>query len=109
MSSSCTHVSALLHALVALTQTEFQLHPDLCDSSNDDENKPLPVTSYACQWKHGHSNLVVRPSGLLVSKAHPFLGASPDGLVYDPSDQQQPHGFLEVKCPYSQRDLPPAC
>ena len=33
--------------------------------------------------------------------AYPFLGASPDGAVHDPSNVQQPFGFLKVKCPYS--------
>ncbi|PFX13342.1 hypothetical protein AWC38_SpisGene22578 [Stylophora pistillata] len=32
----------------------------------------------------------VQPCGLFVSKSHPFLGASPDGLVGD-------NGFIEVK------------
>ena len=36
----------------------------------------------------------------------PFLGATPDGCVYSPSSTE-PHGFLEVKCPYSQRDMMP--
>ena len=43
-----------------------------------------------------------------MSKTHPFLGASPDGSVHDPSNPQQPLGILEVKSPYAQRDLPPA-
>ena len=47
-SSSCTHVAAVLHALIAITQTKFRLQPAL---SIDDEDKVLPVTSYACQWK----------------------------------------------------------
>ena len=44
-------MSALLHALAALTQTEFRLQPDRLPSSTGDEDNPLPVTSYACQWK----------------------------------------------------------
>ena len=37
---------------------------------------------------------------------HPFLGASPDGTIYDPT-HPDPYGFLEVKCPYSHRDHTP--
>ena len=37
------HVSALLHALVALTPNVA----DVCDDSDDD----LPVTSLPCKWK----------------------------------------------------------
>ena len=36
------------------------------------------------------------------------LGASPDGAVYDPSNMQQPFGFLEIKYPYSHKDSLPA-
>ena len=56
---------------------------------------------------HSHPELVVSPSGFLIDTAHSFLGASPDGAVYDPSNVQQPFGFLEVKCPYSVRELSP--
>ena len=34
-----------------------------------------------------------------------WLGASPDGLVYDPS-MDDPHGVVEIKCPASARDVP---
>ena len=53
---------------------------------------------------NGHTDLTVCPSGFMVSTKYPFLGATPDGAVYDPSSPDQPYGFLEVKCPYSQRD-----
>ena len=33
----------------------------------------------------------------------PWLGASPDGLVYDPS-ASDPLGLLEIKCPFQARD-----
>ena len=73
------------------------------------QHEPVAIAEYVkYQHKRGHSNLVVRPSGLFVSKMHPFLGASPDGSVYDPSNPQQPLGFVEIKCPYAQRDLTPA-
>ena len=48
MSASCTHVSALLHALVAATFIEFTIRPT-SSASNSEED--LPVTSYSCQWK----------------------------------------------------------
>ena len=47
-SASCTHVSALLHALVAATFTEFTIRPSSSASTSEEE---LPVTSYPCQWK----------------------------------------------------------
>ena len=50
MSASCTHVSALLHALAALCSTSFQLQPNL-PSTSYSETEPTPVTSLPCQWK----------------------------------------------------------
>ena len=48
-SASCTHVSAVLHSLVALTSNEFQLQPD-CSQPVEEDDDQLPVTSYPCQW-----------------------------------------------------------
>ena len=31
----------------------------------------------------GHFNMMVTQSGFLINKNYPFLGASPDGAVYD--------------------------
>jgi len=39
--------------------------------------------------------------GLVVNPSLPWLGASLDGLVHDPSKPL--FGLLEVKCPYTQR------
>ena len=55
MSASCTHVSALLHALAALRSTSFQLQPNLPSTSLTEteatETEPTSVTSLPCQWK----------------------------------------------------------
>jgi len=48
--------------------------------------------------------LLVSPSGFIINATYSFLGTSPDGCVYDPSDKQQPFGFLEVKCPHASKD-----
>ncbi len=45
-------------------------------------------------------------SGFVISEEYPFLGASPDGLVYDPLSADQ-FGVLEVKCPYKYRHITP--
>ena len=73
------------------------------------ENEQVALKEYvAYQQAHGHPDLTVSPSGFLVSATHPFLGASPDGAVYDPSDAHQPFGFIEIKCPYSHQNVLPA-
>ena len=60
------------------------------------------------QHSCGRSDLTVGPCGFFISEQqHPFLGATPDGTVYDPTNPEQPFGFLEVKCPYSHRDRTP--
>ena len=48
ISASCTHVSALLHAVVAATFTKFTIRPT-SSASNSEED--LLVTSYPCQRK----------------------------------------------------------
>lgn len=49
VSASCTHVSGLLHALVSISQEPFAAAMGV--SETEDEEAPLPITSYACQWK----------------------------------------------------------
>ena len=54
-SASCTHISALLHALVAMrpaTVSEIPVKaPSAIHNSDDDDIEGLPVTSFPCQWK----------------------------------------------------------
>ena len=46
-SASCAHISALLHALVALTPVPFPV----ASSVHDDDAESVPVTSLPCQWR----------------------------------------------------------
>lgn len=43
-------------------------------------------------------NVSVAPSGFVVNPDAPYLGASPDAKVYDPTENP-PFGLAEVKCP----------
>lgn len=52
--------------------------------------------------KQLHKNFTVYDCGLVVNPSHPYLGASPDGKVFDPSSTS-PFGSLEIKCPYTWR------
>ncbi|KAH3800458.1 uncharacterized protein LOC127837574 [Dreissena polymorpha] len=45
-----------------------------------------------------HKQVNVRPCGFVINPAAPFIGASPDRIVYDPSESD-PFGLLEIKCP----------
>ena len=35
----------------------------------------------------------------------PYIGAYPDGDVYDSLSEWQEYGFLEIKCTYTHRDM----
>ena len=59
------------------------------------------------QHKTGHAELTVCSVGFHVSTSHPFLGASPDGGVYDTSNFGEPYGFAEVKCPLKHSNSTP--
>ena len=43
---------------------------------------------------------IVFDAGLVVNPSFPYLGASPDGKVYDPTEKD-PFGLLEIKNPYT--------
>ena len=73
------------------------------------ENEKVALEKYTIyQRTNGHPDIIVSPSGFHTSSEYPYLGSSPDGAVYDPSDMQQPFGFLEIKYPYSSRAQTPA-
>ena len=65
----------------------------------------------AHQRKNGHPQLCVDKCGLSISVTNPWLAASPDGAVNDPSDPSQGLGLVEIKNPYSMREktLDEAC
>ena len=73
------------------------------------ENESRAIQAYIEHKQScGISELTVGPCGFFICDNYPFLGATPDGTVYDPSNAIHPFGFLEVKCPYSHRDCSPA-
>ena len=45
--------------------------------------------------------------GFTICQQYPFLGATPNGGVYDPTNLEHPFGLLEVKCPYSHKEHTP--
>ena len=53
--------------------------------------------------KQSHKNFTVYNCGLVVNPSYPYLGASPDGKVFDPSSTS-PFGLIEIKCPYTWRN-----
>ena len=69
------------------------------------ENEKIALEQYvAYQHSHGQPYLVVSPSRLLINSSYPYLGASPDGAVYNPSNIEQP---FEIKCPYTNKTHTP--
>ncbi|XP_060858281.1 uncharacterized protein LOC132935681 [Metopolophium dirhodum] len=59
------------------------------------ENEPIARISF-----EKVINLKIKPAGLFVDKTYHFLAASPDGLIED-------DGIIEIKCPYTIKDLTP--
>ena len=60
--------------------------------SHEDE----AFTKYVSDMK-GHVNLKVHKSGQFINPSHPYLGASPDGII---SCDCCGKGVIEIKCPF---------
>ena len=72
------------------------------------QNEPIAIRAYlAHQHQQMKSGVTVQCTGFIISQTYPYLGASPDGSVYDPHDVSHPYGYLEIKCPYSHRNNTP--
>jgi len=69
------------------------------------ETEAIALQEYEVNLKSlGHSDITVCRAGFVVCESHPFLGASPDGYVHDPSRKEQ-YGLVEIKCPYKYREV----
>ena len=56
--------------------------------------------------KEHNSSVSVEKCGFIIHPSKGWLGASPDGRVKDPTSKHC-YGIIEVKCPYSKRDMAP--
>ncbi|KAH9367648.1 hypothetical protein HPB48_020323 [Haemaphysalis longicornis] len=65
-------------------------------------NEPMAAKRYEEVLRTMGHDVTVLPCGLLVNPTFPWLGASPDRLVFDPAEGS--YGVLEIKCPYTLRD-----
>ena len=61
------------------------------------DNEKIALNDYI-KYQHslGKTELVVASSGVIINPSFGFLGASPDGVVYDSSNLKEPYGFLEI-------------
>ena len=71
-------------------------------------NEELALKQYQQQqYDLGNESFYYCQSGFVICKEYPFLGASPDAVVYDPTFRDS-FGLAEVKCPYSSKHLTPS-
>ena len=68
------------------------------------EHESSARITYVNLMKSDHTAFSCKDSGLIVSLTHPFIGASPDGVVHC---ECCGHGVVEIKCPYCIRDEDP--
>ncbi|KAH9375822.1 hypothetical protein HPB48_009902 [Haemaphysalis longicornis] len=62
-------------------------------------NEPLAARRYEEVLHTMGHHVTVSTCGLLVNPEFLWLGASPDRIVFDPTELG--YGVLEIKCPYS--------
>ncbi|XP_021353601.1 uncharacterized protein LOC110450420 isoform X2 [Mizuhopecten yessoensis] len=68
------------------------------------DHEPIARSLYSTQYASNHKKSTVRECDFFVDTDHPFMGASPDGLVCCKCCGK---GLLEVKCSYTFRDSTP--
>ena len=65
------------------------------------QNEATARKQYVAQHSQQHTNLQVQLCGLHISTDHPYLAASPDGIV---SCDYCGEGLLEIQCPFKYKD-----
>lgn len=68
------------------------------------EHESSARIAYIRLMESNHTAFSYKESGLVVSLTHPFIGASPDGVVHC---ECYGHGVIEIKCPYCIKDEDP--
>ena len=63
-------------------------------------HEAIAIKSYMDHQNKEGIAVQVNPCGLSVDSSMPWLAASPDAIVVDPTQEHQKMGCLEVKCPY---------
>ncbi|KAH6934551.1 hypothetical protein HPB50_025416 [Hyalomma asiaticum] len=71
-------------------------------------SEAVAVQKYETTLRTIRHNIQTFHCGLVVDPGCPWLGASPDRVVWDP-EEQEPHGIVEIKCSYSMKDLKGPC
>eukprot|EP00112_Aurelia_sp_Birch-Aquarium-sp1_P004784 Seg1542.8 transcript_id=Seg1542.8/GoldUCD/mRNA.D3Y31 product="U3 small nucleolar RNA-associated protein 21" protein_id=Seg1542.8/GoldUCD/D3Y31 len=61
------------------------------------DNEAVAIAKY-----EAYSGVIIKKCGLVISPEWPWLGCSPDGLIMENSSL---FGCVEVKCPYSKREM----
>ena len=64
-------------------------------------NETIAVISYVNYQNKRGMSIQVNSCGLSIDPSTPWLAASPDAIVVDPTQKHQKRGCLEVKCPLS--------
>ena len=67
------------------------------------QNESIARTLYAHEMQKRNTKFTVYEAGLVINPSLPYLGASPDGKVFDPTDKE-PFGLLEIKAPFAWRN-----
>jgi len=94
------------------TNCEGFLHAKLCPAqfttaaiSYGKQHENDAISSYIHYKKCQGINVEVAQCGLVVDKVEFWLAASPDGITTDPTQQNHKRGCLEVKCPFTCKNM----
>lgn len=67
------------------------------------QNESVARALYAYEMQKKNRKFTMYEAGLVVNPSLPFLGASPHGKVFDPTEIE-PFGLLEIKAPFTWRN-----
>ena len=76
--------------------------PDVKSMAHGKENEKVARSIYSNKVQKKVSAFTVFDAGISVNPEFPFVGATPDGRVHDPSENPT-YGQVEIKCPFSKR------